>query len=150
MLISIYTWQWVVVAAITKVHIHEYQICRMVHEYNGMFSTYLIVHVNKILKQKFVLVNEKLKRSRFISCSQIRNIQSNYNELTSAIEDFSAIFGYQIMFVLGNATAVLVESVQNAVMFQNLNIPVKNLVIIWSVSVLVSVTVKVALNHYII
>lgn len=64
--------------------------------------------MNAILKHKFSRLNELLKQSKF-KCYQTRNVQSGYRKLVEIIDDFNAIFGYPILFIMANTISVILE-----------------------------------------
>lgn len=142
------TIQWIIFYPIFDMSVNKNYIFRTLYEYNGMIVTCLIIHVNKILTRRFALLNKRLKRSKY-SCNYIRSIQSDYKKLVKAIADFNAVFGYQILIVMGNVIVVLVQRFQSALLYKNKDkVYPKNVILIWNVLLLVLVTVKTAFKSF--
>lgn len=70
-----------------------------------MVSVLLLVHINIVVKKRFLLINSFLKHSHCV-----RYTQRIYGKTTQLISDFSSIFGYQILIVIANSVCALLEN----------------------------------------
>lgn len=141
------TFSWIVWFPMTQIEISKYYIFRIVHKYYGTFSACFIIHINNILRQRFLSIHETLERFKF-KYIRIRQIQKLYRELMEIIEDFNPIFGYQIVFILGNTIAALLENFQNAFLRKNIETQRKGMVSAWSLLHSFAITVRIAIYNY--
>lgn len=127
------SWQWLTWLPIVKIHIQKYYFFRMFHEYYGLYATCFIVLSNKIMRGRFIWLNQSLKRSK---CQQghLRHLQGVYRRLLGTMEEFNCAFGYQILFVMGNTIAVVLECFLNALKSRNAQIENDSLVFFWAIS----------------
>lgn len=68
---------------------------------------FMIVHVNIIIKKKYLLINKCIMRA-----NSLRYIQRIYVDTTQLVNDFNRIFGYQILFISGRAIIILLQCLQ--------------------------------------
>lgn len=123
---SLQTITWIAIIGFKK---HIFYSFRVFHEYFAMFTTCFVVAANKLMKRKFFALNNSLKRTKCDS-EQIKHLQKVYRKLLGIVDDFNCIFGYQILFIVGNTIAVILEGSQNALIFkgeQN-----ETIVLVWS------------------
>lgn len=130
-LISKTSWQMMMWVPIVRLKLHQYYIFRRFHEYFALITTLLIVHINRKLKRKFSTLNDALDHSKSFS-SRIRHLQGSYRKTAEMIDRFSQIFGYQIMFIMGNTVTTILDSFQIILLFSQSDKEQANLVIIAS------------------
>lgn len=96
--------------------LYKYYIFRAVHDYYAFITILLIVHTNLIIKKRFNTMNEVLKNTpkifivKFEPQLQIRQIECAYRKLLVVLEHFNSVFGYQILFIMGNTVALVLQS----------------------------------------
>lgn len=81
---------------------------RYLNDYYCMISVVLLVHINIIIKRKYSLINKFLRSS---NCLQ--HVENIYRKTSLLIDDFNYTFGYQILFIMGNAIASILECLNN-------------------------------------
>lgn len=89
---------------------------RHINEYFSVLLTMILVHINRIMKINFSLMNEGLKRSEYVKTYQI-----TYGKLLLLIEKFNRVFGYQILFLMGHSIAIMLESLNYSLLFSDLS-----------------------------
>lgn len=149
-------WNGYVWITVAEWNLYKFYIHRTFHEYYATIAVTLMVHINRMIKNHLHAINvtlskfpftfyfEKMKFERQI---QLREIESTYRKLMLLIDDFKCIFGYQILFIMGNAIVVMLESLRNALKhgdFSDMN--KKMLVLIWSVISTIFVLVNIPLD----
>lgn len=88
---------------------------RLLVDYFAMILVLMLIHVNTVIKRKFLLMNDFLKRA---NC--IRHIQEMYTQNTDLIDDFNSAFGYQILFMIFRAISVILECLHNSLKYPDL------------------------------
>lgn len=121
-------WTWV---PLVGFHICKNYAFRNVNEYYSLISTMVLVHVNIIIRRRFLLMNQILKNS---NC--VRHVQMSYRKATQLIDNFNCVFGYQILFIMGHAIVVMLESLYNVLRFYD-NVMITSWSIIYSLTVIV-------------
>lgn len=114
-------------------------IFRIFHEYYATISITIMVHVNLLIKNRFRSMNERLLKSpslfvkKFDPQVQVRQTESTYGKLLHLLDHFNRVFGYQILFIMGNAIVVMLESLRNALKHNEYsNVDEKVLILSWS------------------
>lgn len=79
-------------------------IFRPINEYYTLISIMLLMHVNTVIRKKFVMVNQILKRTK-----STRYIQTVYTRNVRLIDSFNCVFGYQILFLMAHTIATILE-----------------------------------------
>lgn len=102
-------WIWVPVVGI---EINLNYSFRILNDYYTMVSVLLLVHINIVLKERFILMNAFLQRS---NC--VRYVQKVYGKTIRLIEDFNSIFGYHILLLMAFLIFLSLESLNNIFWF---------------------------------
>lgn len=115
----------------------EYYIHVVVHEYYGMISTALIIHINCLIKDQLCSACNLLKHPITFEQNLYTVIRTNefekaYNRIMVILKDFNYVFGYQIMFIIGYSAAVILNSICNVLKAIDFNNIVDVLILIGS------------------
>lgn len=95
-------WTWIKIVGIQILAGYSF---RHFNDCYTMVSVLILVHINMVIKRKFLLINKTLRHSHCI-----RYAQEVYCGTIKLIQDFSHIFGYQIIIVIANTISILLEN----------------------------------------
>lgn len=117
----------------------KYYIFRLLHEYYTILTIILMVYINLVVKKRFHAMNEILCNTstffikKFDQNIQIREVEATYRKLLLVLEHFNSVFGYQILFIMANAVAVILECLRNALKHHDFNNIENVLIVGWSI-----------------
>lgn len=90
-------------------------IFRHINEYFSMLLIIFLIHINGTIRVKFFMMNETLKRSHCV-----KPHQTVYGRVVQLIEKFNNLFGYQILFLMGDTIVTVLECLENNLAFKDL------------------------------
>lgn len=83
-------------------------------DYYSIIFVLIIVHVNCVIKKKFLLINIFLRRAR-----SIKQTQECYTKTKLLLDDFNRLFGYQIFYLTIRCIFIILECLHNGLKFTN-------------------------------
>lgn len=145
-----FSWDAYVWISCRGFNVYKNYLYKFLNEYCAMIAILLMVHINLVVKNYFCLLNnalwtvycvaEKPTQLALVSATDsyrkingIRKVQVAYRKLSKMIEHFNAIFGYQILLLMGYTVAVTLGSLNNALKYNNFNEKIDAMVLSWSV-----------------
>lgn len=145
-------WNFFVWSNILGLKFYSYYIFRSIHEYHTMITIVLMVHINRIIKKRFCVMNEILSNTTKKlewQMHYVRKVEIIYRKLMLVLENFNYVFGYSILFIIGNAVAVILESLRYALQHHSFSSTEDMLIMGWSLTSIVFVLVSFIIKYII-
>lgn len=150
-----FSWDAYVWICCHGIDIYKNYLYRFFNEYCAMIAILIMVHLNLVVKNYFYLLNNALwaivqnsnhcvvekpthlallsAANSYNKVNNIRRVQTAYRKLSKMIDHFNAIFGYQILLLMGYTVAVTLGSLHSALKYNNFNEKMDAMVLSWSV-----------------
>lgn len=97
---------------------NAYYIYKFINEYYTITLITLMIYVNQALEKHCLILNATLGQMPKISPKhfpyQLRQAKATYRKLLQILNHFSSVFGYPILFIMGNSIAVVLENLHYA------------------------------------
>lgn len=135
LIISKHVWSWVIWQGLRK---WEYSICyifKFINEYYAVTLVTLLIHINHALESRLLILKQMLfkvpemppKEITF----QLKRIEVTYMRLMQSLNYFNCVFGYSILFIMGNTIGMVLENVHYGLDFHHIGSVQEILFVVW-------------------
>lgn len=131
--LSFIVWAWLPLIGTSALN----YFFRHLNEYYSMIYVLLLVHINIVIKRKFLLLNKFLNHS---NC--IRYVRQNYGKTLQLINNFNIIFGYQILLIVTHAGIALLECLHDCLRFTDFKSIQNKYILFWDIFYSITITVN--------
>lgn len=104
----------------------KYFLCTCIYEYYCFITTLTMVQLNFILRRRYNILADKLVETmdtfelHFKTADVIRDIVKIYKNLNDIVGKCNDIFGYQVLFTLGNTLLSVLQSFDSCLRYKKL------------------------------